>query len=571
MHYISHHEVLKQDSASTPCRIVFNASANYKNHVLNDYWAKSPDLLGNLLGILVKFREDHVAYIGDIRKMYHTIRMELEDQHTHRFIWRDYRLKDEPDENMMQVVSFGDRPAATIAQLALRRTAELASDDYKGEKLVIQKSTYMDDIIDSVETLNIAKTRTTNLETILAAGSFKIKKWIFSGGKGTEVCLANTEESEKVLGLTWSLEKDVFEFKSKVLIKTKVSTKQYTNLNDLRADPPASLTRRQALSQLNSIFDPLGLATPFTVKAKVLMRRTWEANRADDWDESLPPSLLAEWITIFEELFEMKNVSFPRCIKPKNAVGNPQLVVFSDASKEAFGACAYAVWELEDGSHASNLILAKSRLAPKRQISIVRLELCGLLLAVRIKCFLFEHSRLNFDSVKFIVDSEIVRAMTQKESYGFNIFTGLRLGEIQETENPKDFFWVPGDLNIADLISRGSSPAELKLGSKWQSGPSFLQLEKQHWPLQQKQYSMSDLPDVLKSKTFSIQEKHSETIDYEIDRFRSLASLIRTIARILLLKTRRSLKVLAQMLTLKEIEEAWNFIVKHEQKELQQF
>ena len=108
MHYIIHHEVLKQDSASTPCRIVFNASANYKNHVLNDHWAKGPDLLGNLLGTLIKFREDHVAYIGDIRKMYHTIRMALEDQHTHRFLWRDYRLKDEPDGNMMQVVSFGD-------------------------------------------------------------------------------------------------------------------------------------------------------------------------------------------------------------------------------------------------------------------------------------------------------------------------------------------------------------------------------------------------------------------------------------------------------------------------------
>ena len=60
---------------------------------------------------------------------------------------------------------------------------------------------------------------------------------------------------------------------------------------------------------------------------------------------------------------------------------------------------------------------------------------------------------------------------------------------------------------------------------------------------------MSDLPVVLKSKTFSIQEKHSESIDYEVDRFSSLASLTRTTARILLLKTRRSLKVLAQTLT----------------------
>ena len=267
----------------------------------------------------------------------------------------------------------------------------------------------------------------------------------------------------------------------------------------------------------------------------------------------------------------MRNSSFPRCIKPKNAVGNPPLVVSSDASKEAFGACAYAVWELEDGSHVSNLILAKSRLAPKRQTSIVQSELCGLLLAVRIKCFLFEHSRLKFDRINFIVNSEIVRAMTQKESYGFNVFTGLRLGEIQETEDPKDFFWVPGDLNIADLISRGSSPAELNLGSQWQSGPSFLKLAKQQWPLQQKQYSLSDLPDVLRNKKFSVQTKaNEETIDYECDRFSSLASLIRTIARILLLKTRRSLKVLNQTLTSNNIDEAWDFIMKNEQRQIQQ-
>ena len=47
--YLSHHEVLKPDSESTPCRIVFNSSAKFKGHVLNDYWAKGPDMLNNLL------------------------------------------------------------------------------------------------------------------------------------------------------------------------------------------------------------------------------------------------------------------------------------------------------------------------------------------------------------------------------------------------------------------------------------------------------------------------------------------------------------------------------------------
>ena len=50
---LSHHEILKPDSELTLCRIVFNSSANIKGHVLNNYLAKRPDLLKNLLGILI--------------------------------------------------------------------------------------------------------------------------------------------------------------------------------------------------------------------------------------------------------------------------------------------------------------------------------------------------------------------------------------------------------------------------------------------------------------------------------------------------------------------------------------
>ena len=50
IYYIAHHAVWKPESKSTPCRIVFNSSANYSGHVLNDYLAKGPDMLNNLLG-----------------------------------------------------------------------------------------------------------------------------------------------------------------------------------------------------------------------------------------------------------------------------------------------------------------------------------------------------------------------------------------------------------------------------------------------------------------------------------------------------------------------------------------
>ena len=123
-HYISHHEVLKPDSKTTPVRIVFNSSVNYMGHVLNEYWAKGPDLLNNLLGILIRFRENEVAFIGDVRKMYHTVHTKEIDQHTHRFLWRNMDVMKHPDTYVIQRVSFGDKPSGAIATIAMRKTAE---------------------------------------------------------------------------------------------------------------------------------------------------------------------------------------------------------------------------------------------------------------------------------------------------------------------------------------------------------------------------------------------------------------------------------------------------------------
>ena len=93
IHYISHHEVLKPDSESTPCHIVFNSSAKFQGHALNEYWAKGLDLLNNLLGVLIRFRKNRIAISGDIRKMYHAVKIDSIDQHTHKFLWRNMEIE----------------------------------------------------------------------------------------------------------------------------------------------------------------------------------------------------------------------------------------------------------------------------------------------------------------------------------------------------------------------------------------------------------------------------------------------------------------------------------------------
>ena len=123
-------------------------------HVLNEYWAKGRDLLNSLLGIIIRFRENEIAFIGDIKKMYHTVRTGVIEQHTHRFHWRDMDITREPDTHVIQRISFGDKPSGTIATVAVQKTAEMAIENYPRASELLINNTYMDDIttVNNVET-----------------------------------------------------------------------------------------------------------------------------------------------------------------------------------------------------------------------------------------------------------------------------------------------------------------------------------------------------------------------------------------------------------------------------------
>ena len=69
------------------------------------------------------------------------------------------------------------------------------------------------------------------------------------------------------------------------------------------------------LSQVNGIYDPMGLASPLTVKEKILMRRLWASEVKLGWDDTIPDELRNEWVEFFRELFTMKQIVFTRCFK----------------------------------------------------------------------------------------------------------------------------------------------------------------------------------------------------------------------------------------------------------------
>ena len=110
--YLGHPDVNKPGSISTPCRIVFNSSAKFLNHSLNDYWVKGQDLINNLLGVVLRFREWKIGFSADISKMHHTIKLSEMDQHIHQFLWRDMNWYKQLEIYVITSVSFRDKPAS---------------------------------------------------------------------------------------------------------------------------------------------------------------------------------------------------------------------------------------------------------------------------------------------------------------------------------------------------------------------------------------------------------------------------------------------------------------------------
>ena len=126
---------------------------------------------------------------------------------------------------------------------------------------------------------------------------------------------------DRALGTQWDVEADTLCFRVK--------------------EKPVPDTRREILSLVSSLYDPLGFAASLILPAKVLLQ---ELCRLDfGWDETVPNETLVKWRAWVEDLQNLKLVSWARCFKPKEfgVLHNVQLHHFSDASEVGYGAASY--------------------------------------------------------------------------------------------------------------------------------------------------------------------------------------------------------------------------------------
>ena len=302
-----------------------------------------------------------------------------------------------------------------------------------------------------------------------------------------------------------------------------------------------------------SLFDPLGILSPLTITLKMLFQVLCTSKA--DWDVSLHTEMQVRWEQLMKDLVLLSELKIPRCcfLICSHPV-SISLHGLSDASEHAYVAVLYLSSTYLDGQVEVNLLCSKTRVAPTKKQTIPRLELLGALILAR-----FVHSVVpslpQLNSVHLWVDSMVVLHCIRNRR-AWKQYVQNRVEEIKGLTNGEDWNFCPGELNPADLPSRGVSAKEIVHNSIWWHGSNIIA---------EKNVSQPMLPDVdvsceveaelTKSQRISTQalfimnkEHKVMRLDNLIDctRYSTLDTLLRVTACVLLfvarLKRCRSLR-----------------------------
>ncbi|GFW58740.1 integrase catalytic domain-containing protein [Trichonephila clavipes] len=236
--------------------------------------------------------------------------------------------------------------------------------------------------------------------------------------------------SVKTLGISWKPFEDCFAF------KVSVSAKHI-------------YTKREVLSVIAKLYDPLGFLGPVIAKAKVFLQQLWQCKL--DWDDVLPNLIANEWREFVTTLKCIEEMKINRFIMADN------------------NCC------LHNGAAKVSILASKSRVAPIRVISIPRLELCACGLLAQLVKKIHSTLRLNISDIVLHTDSTIALAWLNTPANRLKTFVANRVAKVQELTEGFQWNHVPSVLNPADLVSRGLRPCDLPNLRLWWHGPQFLE------------------------------------------------------------------------------------------------
>ncbi|KAF2879592.1 hypothetical protein ILUMI_26574, partial [Ignelater luminosus] len=154
------------------------------------------------------------------------------------------------------------------------------------------------------------------------------------------------------------------------------------------------------------------------------------------------------------------------------------LHVFCDASKDAYATCIYLRSHVEEEVKIQ-LVMSKARVAPKKRLTIPRLELLACLIGARLAQQVIRELGMSEEKVWYWTDSSTALTWIQSDK-PWRTFVSNRGKELRHLTTADKWYHVAGEKNPADLPSRGCSVQKLK-EARWCEGLDWLRQEEKYW------------------------------------------------------------------------------------------
>ena len=513
INFISHHDVNRPNKATTQKRMVSNSSMPNAGTgpAVNELWPKGPNLLKPALKIFLRFRTHEVGVVFDLTKAYWSVETTEEEKFLRLLLWRWGREEKDWEVFGFCTMAFGDRPAMAILEEGKERAVEEGGHlDLLASKAISEDS-YCDDGLTGGSAEEVSRmigdcskeedgtlTYSGTIAKVLATVGFKVKMMVSSRSCDVD---AMEKMGGSVLGHKWDPMEDEFSFKFAVNISKKGRDGLHPNPDLTEFDIPHLkdhiATRRSVLSVVNSLYDPSGLISAYTIKFKLFMREVTAIN--SKWDEPLPTELQIRWRELLAELVSMPVITIHRCVHPPGATGQPELIIYWDGSILAYSAVAYLRYKDSEYDQnqewTSGLLTSKAKLAPTAGITSPRSEMNGFVLAHRLAMVIISALRVKPSRLTFIGDSECTISAAEFNSAFLKPYLANRVAEVDDMMAAMKLkypdmkidppYHTPGPENsLADMATRGMVQAhQVSIDSEWQTGRPYLRKSREYWPI----------------------------------------------------------------------------------------
>ena len=551
--YLPHHHVINPKKP-TKLRVVFDCASRYKGCSLNERVHQGPDLVNGLLGVILRFRLYRYAIQADIKGMYNQVIVPEGDRDALRLLWK---VGGKIVHFRMRVHLFGGVWCSSVATYALRRIIHDHPDAHPLLVSAVLRSMYVDDCLISVNTREEASLIVDGLPELLRTGGFVLTKFVVNDAEileevprtHAEVHEFTPEVVGRALGVRWNVFSDSFGYEVNVTSAKRL------------------ISRRSILGFVNSVYDPLGLSSPWIIPGRLLLQAA--TRKGLGWDEEVPEEIQVKWAEWIDRLKILCDIQFPRClITGPFFDGYHEFHVFSDASQLAYGACVYLRCINSLGKVSINLVAAKAHVAPLKQQTIPRLELQAATTAAKLAATVREHLGISNSLTHYWCDSQIVLAYISSETRRCKTFVANRVGTIRSLTAPSEWRYISSEENPADVLTK-SRAVDVK---HWKEGPPWL---RENYPFWRSRESYSNRavgdsdPEVVKVALATGNDLAANWIDRMAERYSSWLCFSRGVAWVMkfccFLKQRRKMDSVAR-LSAGDISAAQGAIILHAQR-----